>query len=382
MAESVSRDIIYSLLETNQVEQLVRAAIQHGGVATTDGDVLRALMQTALTVGDLETVRATASHLVAVGISQGNFMLSLEGICLLRNVGGDATPKIEEVLDALESRGFSSEQTLAYPDWSPSLEELDANENEPPPATVLELLREEPLKPSIEPFGWVSLWPALDREVRQAVIERLHFEMRQPTEPALQPPRIVAAWVISGEVTVNNHAYTLPSGTMFTHTPQSEAVQGGRHLRMVGLRHEHWEELLALPGFLSEWEHSQLRISVHDAVEKIATTYKLDNSAIEGLLSKATISHPGSSAGSDAQNRILLIIDGQLSLPIRQERRVVSTALGPGTLVALPSGISIGRLDARVLRWSESAFLQYCPLEIGSLLEIGIEDAAGEQAKA
>lgn len=370
MPELLSRDIIYPLLEGNEAELLLRAAILNGDAATFDGDVLRALMQTSLAAGDLETVRATSERLIEIGLSRGNLMLALEGICLLRNVGGDVDKETKRVLDALDTRGFSDADTLHYEAWRPDLDAARKETGEfPPPATALALLSERLLKPSPDPFGWVTLWPALSRESRGAVIERLHFEMRQPEDPALQPPRIVVAWVISGELRIHEQTIPVLAGTMLTHRTDANTLRGGRHLRMIGLRHEHWEELMQRPDFRSAWELSQRRALVSDAVYSLADAHKLPEAAIEALIQHASVARPGSTTESNTKRHIMLVLEKELELSVQGSDGAEKRVIRPCDLVVVPAGVSLEALSTSVIRWDEATFSEHCNTPLDSLLQ-------------
>lgn len=366
-----SRDTIHSLLEANQAELLLRAAIDDGKDAPRDGDVLRALMQASLAEGDMETVRATASRLVALGIADGNLMLAVEGLCLLRNVGGETDAPTLQLLDALDARGFSDDAILKYVKWTPDVDAARANtEPCPPAATTLAILSEQVLKPNIEPFGWVTLWPQLDRKSRLSLLGSLHFEMRQPGDAALQPPRIVAAWIISGEVSVDGTRYRCIPGTMLTETADSHRLIGGRHLRMVGLRKDRWDDLQTLPDFQQAWKQNSLRLTALSALEGIASQDRLSEEAIEKLLRQATITHSGGSSGIESEDRVFLVIEGHLQLPFRRDKEVIVSTLGPGTLFSVPAGVNLAEFSASVLHWSADAFGQLAPLEQYTVVEV------------
>lgn len=371
MPELQSRDIIYPLLEANEAELLLRAAFLDGDAATFDGDVFRALMQTSLGAGDLETVRATSERLIEVGLSRGNLMLALEGICLLRNVGGEVDKETKRVLDALDKRGFSETDTLHAEAWQPDLDAARKETTEfPPPATALALLSERVLKPTKTPFGWVTLWPALTRETRAAVIERLHFEMRQPDDPALQPPRIVVAWVISGELRVHEQSIPVLAGSMLTHRTEAGALRGGRHLRMIGLRHEHWEDLMLRPDFRRAWELSQRRALISDAVYGLASAHKLPEDAIEALIQHARIARPGKATESQANRHIMLVLEKELELSIQGKGGAEKRVVRPSDLVVIPAGVALEALGTSVIRWDEATFTQHCSTPLDSLLQV------------
>ena len=365
-----SRETIHSLLEANLAELLLKAAIEDGKDASRDGDVLRALMQASLAEGDMETVRATASRLIALGIADGNLMLSLEGLCLLRNVGGDTEVPVQDLLDALDARGFHDE-ILDYVDWTPNLDAAKSStEPFPPAATTLALLSEQFLKPSEAPFGWVTLWPHLNRESREQLLESLHFEMRQPGDAALQPPRIVAGWITSGELAVDGIRYRCIPGTMLAQSLDTRRLVGGKHLRLVGLRQERWDALQQLPDFNHAWKQTMLRLTALSALEGIAQRAALSEETLRQLLERATMSHPGSSGGAESQARTLLVLEGHLELPLCRDTEVIVSTIGPGTLLSVPAGIALTELTASVLRWSTNTLEQIIPLEQFTVLEV------------
>lgn len=383
MPTTDSRDIIHALLEANQAELLLRAALEHGDNANFDGDVLRALMQTALAEGDMETVRNTATRLIDLGIGHSNLMLALEGLCLLRNVGGDTEVFHNRILDALDARGFSADTTIDYTAWEPNVAAAQANTDPCPPAgTVLALLSERVLPPSLEPFAWVTLWPQLDRAGRSELMNALHFEMRMPGDAALQPPRIIVAWVISGEVTADGRPVRCVPGTMLTHNAQSHRLHGGRHLRMLGLREERWEQLMNHPSIQAAWQQIQIRNLAIQALESLGPNTRLSSEALQGLLRRASLSPSGSAGGSDVEARIFLVIDGHLELPLRRDTEVIVSTVGPGTLLSIPAGVAMADLRARVLRWSENTFAQFAPLNQYTIVEVASEAPANQRSQA
>lgn len=359
-----NREIIHRCLADGHTAVLLVAAVRQGGAAQRDADVLRALMQLALEQGDIETVRGAARRMVDVGVALGHLLLCLEGICLLRNVAGEADADITRVLDALDQRGFDAERIAEYAAWKPAVATIEATNNEcPAPADALRLLSEDPLPDDAPGFAWTTLWPQLDRATRRLLIDNIHFELRNADESALVPPRLMAAWVTSGEIqTVDAQRELVPPGTMLA--PIDDApILAGIHLRLVGLREERWAFMLAQPSFAAAWQNLHMRTQAYHAMQRVSEQTPIHPEVIEALLLKATITHPGGTSGSDAQHRVLLVIDGLMTVPpSAQTSNAAGSSYGPGTLLSLPPGTSIEPITARVLRWSAGHFEQLLPL--------------------
>lgn len=360
-----SRDIIHNLLANDQTDDLLRAALHHSGGASQDGDVLRALMQAALAEGDMETVRNTATQLVDTGIALGNALLALEGICLSRNVDGDAAEATERLLDAIDARGFSTEDTCEYPEWAIDVDAArEAYADLPPAATILAIFNETVLPESTEAFGWVSLWPHLSRDSRKTLVELLHFEMGLSDTPVLSPPRLEVAWAISGEFAIEGRLFRTVPGSLIMRSADEALLQSGRHMRLVGLNAEQWKEFRTRDDVKRALEQKKIRArAVHTLIARSHEGASLDEEKMHQLLRSARMMHLADGTSARDHARLALLLDGRASFSIHEEDKIVTQELRPGTLLHIPSGLALDEAEITLLYWRKEQFEDIAPLE-------------------
>lgn len=361
-----SRDIIHTLLANDQIDDLLCAALRPGNEAAhRDGDVLRALMQAALAEGDMETVRSTAGQLVQTGIAYGQLMLALEGICLLRNVEGKADEATQELLDALDARGFSQHEVSSYTAWDMDLDNARAEYDErPPAATILDIFNEEPLPTSDEPFAWVALWPHLTRSTRRRLIDLLHFEMGRPSEPVLHPPRLEIAWTISGEYSVETQLIRSIPGSLVMRSVDENLLRSGRHLRLVGLTEEQWQSFKGKEDMERALEQKKIRArAVHTLIVRSRTRTELDEEQLHQLLRSARMMHVRDGVSSRDYASVALLLDGRVSWTIDKTEGPAQEELRPGSLLYIPEGLPLPSANVTLLYWREEQFNEIAPLD-------------------
>lgn len=360
-----SRDIIHNLLANDQTDDLLRAALHHSGQASQDGDVLRALMQTALAEGDMETVRDTATQLVDTGIALGNMVLALEGICLSRNVDGDAEGATERLLDAIDARGFSTVDTCDYPQWTLDIDgAYESFEELPPSATILAMFNETMLPESSDAFGWVSLWPHLTRDSRKVLIDLLHFEMGMADTPVLSPPRLEVAWAISGEFSIEGRLFRSVPGSLITRSTDEALLQSGRHMRLVGLNTAQWKEFRTRDDVKRALEQKKIRArAVHTLIVRSHDRSALNEDEMHELLRSARMMHLGGGISARDQARVALLLDGRAEFSVRADDAITTQELRPGTLLHIPSGLSLDEADITLLFWRQEQFEDISPLD-------------------
>lgn len=368
MHTRANRKMIHACLAEGQSAALLMAALSHGAAAQWDCDVLRAVMQRALEQGDIDTVANAARRMIDVGLAFGQLLVCVEGLCLLRNVAGDADAEITRVLDALDLRGFDSARVDVYAAWTPDVATLDLPADDcPDAADVLIQLSQEPLPTDAPAFAWATVWPQLDRTTRRLLIDNVHFELRQSDEVVLVPPRLSAGWITSGELlTTTGETQLVYPGTMLAPLDDVDII-AGVHVRIVGLRQERWEFMLNQPSFAMAWQQVHVRAQAFLAMRLLSERVDLADEIIETLLGKATLMHPGSSSGGDTQHRVFLVIDGFVSVP---NAELDAASYGPGSLLSLPAGRSLDQFAARVLRWSATNFEQMIPLALLAPVEL------------
>lgn len=360
-----SRDIIHNLLATDEIDDLLCAALHHGGDARRDGDVLRALMQAALTEGDMETVRSTAAQLVDTGIAYGQLMLALEGICLLRNVEGKADEAAQNLLDALDARGFSHHEASTYTTWEPI---LDAAREEyptrPPAALILDIFNEDPLPDSTEPFAWVALWPHLTRPTRRRLIDLLHFEMGRTGDPVLHPPRLEIAWTISGEFSIDTQLIRSIPGSMIMRSIEESALHSGRHLRLVGLTAEQWQSFRGLEDIERALEQKKIRArAVHTLIVRSRTRTELSEDQLHQLLRTARMVNVQDGVSARDYASIAMLLDGRVSWTIDTPQGPALEELRPGSLLRIPESLPLPNANITLLYWREEQFSDVAPLD-------------------
>lgn len=381
-----SRDIIHNLLANDQTDDLLRAALHHSGDAAQDGDVLRALMQAALAEGDMETVRNTAIQLVDTGIALGNVILALEGICLSRNVEGDAEAATEQLLDAIDARGFSTEDTCEYPEWTLDIEGArEAYADLPPSATILAIFNENVLPDSTEAFGWVSLWPHLTRESRKVLIELLHFEMGMADTPVLSPPRLEVAWAISGEFAIEDRLFRSVPGSLIMRSTDEALLQSGRHMRLVGLNAEQWKDFRTRDDVKRALEQKKIRArAVHTLIVRSRDRSVLDEEQMHELLRSGRMMHLGGGTSARDHARVALLLDGRGSFSIHADDAVVTQELRLGTLLHIPSGLALDEADITLLYWRIEQFEDVAPLDAYEVTRLAApeEDPASDDTNS
>lgn len=360
-----SRDIIHNLLATDQIDDLLCAALHHGGDASRDGDILRALMQAALTEGDMETVRSTASQLVHTGIAYGQLMLALEGICLLRNVEGKADEATQTLLDALDARGFSHHQVSTYIDWTPSLDAArEEYETRPPAATILDIFNEEPLPTTDEPFAWIALWPHLTRSTRRRLIDLLHFEMGRTDGPVLHPPRLEIAWTISGEFSIEKQLIRSIPGSLVMRSVEENALHSGRHLRLVGLTDEQWQSFRGLEDMERALEQKKIRArAVHTLIVRSRTRTELSEDQLHQLLRSARMVNVQDGVSGRDYASIAMLLDGRVSWTIDTPQGPALEELRPGSLLRIPESLPLPNANITLLYWREEQFADIAPID-------------------
>lgn len=361
-----SRDMIHTLLANDQIDDLLCAALHHGGeAASRDGDVLRALMQAALAEGDMETVRSTASQLVHTGIACGHLMLALEGICLLRNVEGKADEATQVLLDALDARGFSHQEVSTYTAWTPDAPAARIEYPErPPAATLLDIFNEEPLPASDKPFAWIALWPHLTRQTRRRLLDLLHFEMGRSNEPVLHPPRLEIAWTISGEFSVENQLIRSVPGSLVMRSMDENLLRAGRHLRLVGLTDEQWRSFKGQEDLERALEQKKIRArAVHTLIVRSRTRTELDEEQLHHLLRTARMMHVHDGVSSRDHASIALLLEGRVSWSIDKPEGPTLEELRPGSLLHIPHGLPLPKANITLLYWREDQFSELAPLD-------------------
>lgn len=374
MATPDSRDMIHAMLANNQANELLRAAICQKDVASVDGDVLRVLMQVGLAEGDMETVRNTAARLIDVGIAEGQLMLTLEGVCLLRNVDGDTAPAIEKVLDALDARGFSEIYTADYPEWLPDIEE-GAREfpTMPPAATILAMLKEKPLQETNEPFGWIALWPLLTRDSRRLLFEQLHFEMGKPQEQVLQPPRLHVAWIVSGELQITEQLFRCIPGSMIMRSPEEAKVITGRHLRVVGLNSEQWMALHERPDIDEALEQKRMRArAIHTLTLRAKDDSFPSEEQLRALLQSAQMRRLHEVEFGKDISYIGLLLEGRGNFNV-EDNEAPEQELRPGTIIKIPPSTLLPDTGVIMLYWPENVFDAIIPVDSFSTVQLTAE---------
>lgn len=377
-----SRDIIHNHLATDQTDDLLRAALHHGGDATRDGDVLRALMQTALAEGDMETVRNTAMQLVLTGIALGHMMLALEGICLLRNVEGNADEATQRLLDAIDARGFSNQDVSAYAVWTPDVSAGRESYPElPPSSTMLDIFNEDPVQESTTPFAWVSLFPHLGRASRQELIALLHFEMGRSDEPVLHPPRLEIAWAISGEFRVQEQRIRCVPGSLIMRNLEEAALRSGRHLRLVGLNADQWKAFKEREDVKRALEQKKIRArAIHTLIARSHTRTELPEEKLHTLLRSARMIHAHDGISARDHASIALLLEGKTTWTIETDEGPTSEELRPGTLLHIPAGRPLPQADVTLLYWRDAQFAESAPLENYEVTQLSAVDNAAASA--
>lgn len=355
--DAIGRNPILEALESSRHEALLSVAASHPDRSLRDRDLLRAVLQEALTTGDMDLVKRGAKLCFLAGLCAGDLMLSLEGICLLRNIGSEVEEETTALLDALDARGFADHTT---PDPGTRLRG-DASGNAPELSEVLASLEAELNKHSSDdgPFYDVALWPHLERSTRKELIGMLHLETRRQSEMVFEAPRLVMGWIASGALMRGEQVRWVAPGTLVHTAPGSGTLRASSHLRILGMSEERWQSFTASVEGAAAWQRALIREHIFGALATLDGALVADTERCTALLKSAVLTYPGASAGPAGHARIVLVIEGRQQIRVAQGDRVTPMVVGPGSLLRIPSEVAFEGLSSSALRWNESTFEEH-----------------------